>query len=371
MANNSEFYRGRKKRTGPAFIISLIVLSLIAFVILLFYGLQKYISISHDGLSLDIPLLSDGSATVVTDESGQTSKVYDLVNAELIIGESDYSSVAASAGEDLSALRSIFVPAAKVTAESVAEYVERLSAGNALTLEVKPASGQLVWSSNADIALGYGTGGTTDLASIVSSVKSGEKDVWLVAAVSCCVDDLLASRYSQLTLKDTGGKPYVGDTGTWLDPFATPLANYLCQLCTELSAMGFDEILLTNLRQPDVQDVQFSYESGNSSPTALSAVSGLAMDIFRYMRNDDVRLSVQLGGTGVLNTGSDSLSGQDAELFFKIFDRVYCPCTVSEAVSASASAQRFITLGTADTRFVAVCTGDYPASGCWMLKDSA
>lgn len=371
MANNSEFYRGRKKRTGPAFIISLIVLSLIAFVILLFYGLQKYISVSHDGLSLDIPLLSDGSATVVTDESGQTSKVYELVDAELVIGESDYSSVAASAGEDLEQIRSIFVPAAKVTAESVAEYVERLSDGNALTLEVKPASGQLVWSSNSDIALGYGTGGKTELASIVSSVKSGEKSVWLTAAVSCCVDDLLASRYSQLTLKDTNGAAYIGDTGAWLDPFATPLSSYLCQLCAELSAMGFDEILLTNLRQPDVQDVQFSYNSGNASPTALSAVSGLAMDIFRYMRNDDVRLSVQLTGTSVLGSGSDSLSGQDAELFFKIFDRVYCPCSVSDAATAASNAQRFITLGNADTRFVAVCTGDYPSSGCWMLKDSA
>ena len=371
MANNSEFYRGRKKRSGPAFIISLIVLSVLAFVILMFYGLQKYIVISHDGLSLDIPLLSENSGKTVTDESGETKKVYEAVNAELVVGETDFSSITASAGEDLSQLRSIFVPAAKVTPEGVAEYVERLSAGNALTLEVKPSSGQLVWASNSDIALGYGTGGTTDLASIVSSIKGGEKSVWLVASVSCCIDDLLASRYSQLTLKSTDGKSYVGDSGAWLDPFAAPLGRYLCQLCAELSAMGFDEIVLTDLRQPDVQDVQFAYESGNSSPNALSAVSGLALDIVRYMRSDDIRVSVELNSSSALSSGKDSLSGQDAELFFKIFDRVYYPCSASDAATALTAAQSYITIGEPESRFVPVCTGNYPESGSWMLEDNA
>ena len=39
--NRSEFYRGKRKKTGPALIVSIVVLSLIAFVVLLFYGLQK------------------------------------------------------------------------------------------------------------------------------------------------------------------------------------------------------------------------------------------------------------------------------------------------------------------------------------------
>lgn len=135
--------------------------------------------------------------------------------------------------------------------------------------------------------------------------------------------------------------------------------------------MGFDEILLTNLRQPDVNDVQFTYQNGNASPNALSGISGLALDITRYMRSDSIRISAELGNASVLSSGKDQLSGQDAQLFFKVFDRVYCPCQVSDAGSAYTSAQAYIALGDAPTRFVPVCTGDYPSSGCWMLKDLA
>ena len=58
--NRSEFYRGKRKKTGPALIVSIVVLSLIAFVVLLFYGLQKYIVVTNSGLHLDLLMLIDG-----------------------------------------------------------------------------------------------------------------------------------------------------------------------------------------------------------------------------------------------------------------------------------------------------------------------
>ena len=64
-SNNQEFYRGKRKKTGPSLIITIIVLAVIAFVVLLFYGLQKYIVITNDGLSLELPILADEGETQV------------------------------------------------------------------------------------------------------------------------------------------------------------------------------------------------------------------------------------------------------------------------------------------------------------------
>ena len=146
MASRSEFYRGKRKRSGPTFVISLVVITLVALVILLFYGLQKYIVISDGGLRLDIPMLSDGSS----EDTG--SRVFEPVSAELIIGEPDYDNVKAVAGEGLGAIRALFVPSDKINAESLNAYAQKLGDGNALMLELKTSTGLLAWHSGVHIA---------------------------------------------------------------------------------------------------------------------------------------------------------------------------------------------------------------------------
>ena len=117
-SNNTEFYRGKRKKKGPSLIITIIVLSIVAFVVLLFYGLQKYIVISNDGLRLELPILMEDAPTQ-TDDEGNVTHSFEQVNAELDIGEPDYSNIKATAGENLGELKAVYVPAASVTAAGV------------------------------------------------------------------------------------------------------------------------------------------------------------------------------------------------------------------------------------------------------------
>ena len=99
MANNSEFYRGKRKKTAPALIATIIILAVIAFVVMLFYGLQKYIVITNSGLHLEIPFLMDDSRqNVQTDDGDVVRQSFEPVNAQLEIGQADYSNVKATAG---------------------------------------------------------------------------------------------------------------------------------------------------------------------------------------------------------------------------------------------------------------------------------
>ena len=167
--NKSEFYRGKRKKTGPALIVSIVVLSLIAFVILLFYGLQKYIVVTNSGLYLDLPILSD-KQNVQSDDDGSAMREFEQVNAELVIGEPDYTNVRATAGEGLGELKAVLVPADQINADSINAYAESLGKGNTLLLDLKTVTGMLVWKSDTEIAKGYGTSGTVDLKPIISSL---------------------------------------------------------------------------------------------------------------------------------------------------------------------------------------------------------
>ena len=62
----------------------------------------------------------------------------------------------AQVGEDVPAMRAIYVSSENITQDKLNEYADRLSVGNALVLEMKPVSGNLMWNSQAQAAANYG-----------------------------------------------------------------------------------------------------------------------------------------------------------------------------------------------------------------------
>lgn len=251
MARRQEFYKGRRKKRNYAIIPSIIIVGLITLIVVLFYGMQKYAVITKEGVSIELPILNEGKTTI--DAQGNEVKVFAPVDAEVVYDTPDYSYIKAEAGKDVPELRAIFVPAENINREKLQEYVGRLSLGNALVLEMKPRSGILMWDSMATEAMNYGLSTPTELTAemptIVSDIK--ERDIYLVAQISCCLDELFASRSTTITLRraDTGGN-YMDDYGTWLDPYNMNVRNYVVELAKELYAMGFDEVVLADIMHP-------------------------------------------------------------------------------------------------------------------------
>ena len=64
-------------------------------------------------------------------------------------------------------MRAIFVPYTDLNHDKLQEYVGRLNQGNALLLEMKPRSGQLMWESQAEMAVNYGISVATDTTAAV------------------------------------------------------------------------------------------------------------------------------------------------------------------------------------------------------------
>ena len=55
MAKNREFYKGQKKRRNYALIPFVVGLALITLLVVAFYGLQKYVVITKDGVQVVLP----------------------------------------------------------------------------------------------------------------------------------------------------------------------------------------------------------------------------------------------------------------------------------------------------------------------------
>ena len=336
---------------------------------MLFYGLQKYIVVTNSGLRLEIPFLQeDGQQTARTDDDGEVAvQSFEPVTAQLEIGQADYSNVKASAGEGLSAVKLVYVPASSVTASGVETYLSRSPDATGVLLDVKTVTGMLVWDSQADIAKGYGTAGTVDLASIVASLK--EQGKYVAVRMCCFVDNTLASRYTQLALKTSDGQAYSDSNGAWVDPTNATVRSYITSLCSELSKMGVDEIVLLGMRLPEASGLEFSFSSSSAvKPTALTAVSGFGISVTRAMRSASAKMSVQITSSAALQKGGDSATGQSADILFKVFDRVYYSTGSASAADTVTGCSDYIELGDAKMRVVPMCT-EAPATDCWVLME--
>jgi len=363
-----DVYRGRKKRhyliTIPLFIIALLLIIAVS----LFYYLQRYVVVTQDGVSLELPFLSDGSAGQDSSPGQEHHAYVNTVVAELIYEEPDYSSVRrAGAGEDLIPMKALYVPYNSINDQGLDYYVGLMSAygADALVLQMKPPSGRLSWASSNEDAAAYDVNGSYDIGPAVEELKA--MNLYLTAELSCFYDELMAARNPALALHTASGDVYSDAVGKWLDPYSEDVRRYIVSLARELADMVFDEILLTDMSYPSTgQELAFSQEM-STAPSPVTTVSNFAVSV-----SDDIRRRSRVSGlisARSLEEDGPAATGQDPAVLIQVFDRLYCP-TDNGALEQNRAAVAAL-LGPdgegLDTRFVPV-SAFVPESSCWVFR---
>lgn len=372
MARVQVFYKGRRKRRNYLFIPFVILLAIISVGMVTFYGLQKYAVINKDSVSIELPILADKNA--VFDSQGHEIKSFDPVNVSVVFEEPDYSGVQAVAGAEVEPMRAIFVPYTDLNHDKLQEYVSRLNQGNALLLEMKPRSGQLMWESQAEMAVNYGISVATDTTAAVRDflAEMEEKDIYLAAQISCCIDNLLPTRTSAYTIKNEVGMNYQDEKGLWLDAYNEAVRKYAAQMAQELFDMGFDEVVLADVAHPTLTEpvtLLYTNEISTQRDTSL-AVCGFAVSVARQLQDrESGALSIYCDTRPGL-VKPDLTTGQDARLFMKLYDRVYLKTDKSAYPYNVEDIQSNVTIGNVYDRLMPVVENYIPSdNSSWVLVD--
>lgn len=372
MARVQVFYKGRRKRRNYLFIPFVILLAIISVGMVTFYGLQKYAVINKDSVSIELPILADKNA--VFDSQGHEIKSFDPVNVSVVFEEPDYSGVEAVAGAEVEPMRAIFVPYTDLNHDKLQEYVGRLNQGNALLLEMKPRSGQLMWESQAEMAVNYGISVATDTTAAVRDflAEMEEKDIYLAAQISCCIDNLLPTRTSAYTIKNEVGMNYQDEKGLWLDAYNEAVRKYAAQMAQELFDMGFDEVVLADVAHPTLTEpvtLLYTNEISTQRDTSL-AVCGFAVSVARQLQDrESGALSIYCDTRPGL-VKPDLTTGQDARLFMKLYDRVYLKTDKSAYPYNVEDIQSNVTIGSVYDRLMPVVENYIPSdNSSWVLVD--
>ena len=372
MARVQVFYKGRRKRRNYLFIPFVVLLAIISLGMVTFYGLQKYAVINKDSVSIELPILADKNA--VFDSQGHEIKSFDPVNVSVVLEEPDYSGIEAVAGEKVKPMRAIFVPYTDLNHDKLQEYVSRLNQGNALLLEMKPRSGQLMWESQAEMAVNYGISVPSETTAAVRDflAEMEEKDIYLAAQISCCIDNLLPTRTSAYTIKNEVGMNYQDEKGLWLDAYNEAVRKYAAQMAQELFDMGFDEVVLADVAHPTLTEpvtLLYTNEISSQRDTSL-AVCGFAVSVARQLQDrESGALSIYCDTRPGL-VKPDLTTGQDARLFMKLYDRVYLKTDKSAYPYNVEDIQSNVTIGSVYDRLMPVVENYIPSdNSSWVLID--
>ena len=372
MARVQVFYKGRRKRRNYLFITFVILLAIISLGMVTFYGLQKYAVINKDSVSIELPILADKNA--VFDSQGHQIKSFGPVNVSVVLEEPDYSGIEAVAGEKVKPMRAIFVPYTDLNHDKLQEYVGRLNQGNALLLEMKPRSGQLMWESQAEMAVNYGISVPSETTAAVRDflAEMEEKDIYLAAQISCCIDNLLPTRTSAYTIKNEVGMNYQDEKGLWLDAYNEAVRKYAAQMAQELFDMGFDEVVLADVAHPTLTEpvtLLYTNEISSQRDTSL-AVCGFAVSVARQLQDrESGALSIYCDTRPGL-VKPDLTTGQDARLFMKLYDRVYLKTDKSAYPYNVEDIQSNVTIGSVYDRLMPVVENYIPSdNSSWVLID--
>ena len=371
MAKVQEFYKGRRKRRNLAIVPFIILLLIISLAVVLFYGMQKYAVITKEGVSVELPILNEGK-TVINSE-GKEVRAFEQVDAEIVFREPDYSSVKAEAGNSLSGVRAIFVPYTEMDRDKLIAYAARLVSGNALVLEMKPRSGELMWESHSDMAANYSLSPATELTNAMPEYIGilKEQGVYLVAQISCCIDEMLPMRTSNFCIHNEMGLNYRDEVGIWLDAYNLQLRDYVVQMVEELYDLGFDEVVLADVAHPTLAEpVPLLYTREMSTErNTVTAVCGFALSVADRLRDREKLLSIYIDTRTAL-VKADESTGQSGPLFMKVFDRVYIRTDKYAYPYNADDIRPYVEIGSVYDRLVPVVENYIPSDNTsWVLID--
>ena len=117
-----------------------------------------------------------------------------------------------------------------------------------VVLPMKTPDGKLGYVSRLPQAMDWDASSGDPTRNQAIREVTGQDDLHTVALISCLADNR-AGR--DLALLRESGSPWVDKSGqSWLDPDKEATLVYLSEICREVAALGFDELVLTDLTCP-------------------------------------------------------------------------------------------------------------------------
>lgn len=296
------------QRIAKVFLILLLLAGLISAIFLLFF--RGFVVDTPAGPRLQLPILSK---TQPSDE-GSADAVFSNDPTVTLSDE--------SAAAPLSPLHAILLSSDAILDGTVKEQMQK-GGGNAVIFDMRMEDGSLGYVSKLRQAIDSGASAATPGLNDAIRTMNQNPALYSIARVSCFSDEKLTRLEPDLALKRGSGVAWRDESQrAWLSPDRDTVQTYLLDICRELRALGFDEILLTNCAYPTNGALAQRYAGSDSVETLALTLEGFYHEVRRVLAEEGMTLSV-FWQPSPMNEQNQPCSGQRLEDLLPLSDRVW------------------------------------------------
>ncbi len=345
-------YRGQRVRRSKLAVFGIILLVLIVLAGATFLILGNYVIYGPDGAYFPWSIRSSPPP------SPSFTPVIDIVEPSPSPSPSP-SPTPTPTPVGAQSLRAAVLPASALGDQTAVDNVIRLyEAGviSAVVIEVKTEDGMLSYPSTLPAVMQAGLSASGDAAlNVIRALK--EKDIPLVAQMACFKDRGLPQKDGQVGVKHVSGVNWLDSArGRWLDPYKEPAVQYLLDIMAEVSGLGFDELLLTEVCFPTgTGSDRIDYGELGATTTRLQAINKFLDRVEALCDRQGVALSVTVSAKAA-QEGSFPDAGQSVSAMLTRADRVFAPVALENAGESFAAFRTSAGPAATATRFGPVFT---------------
>lgn len=209
-------------------------------------------------------------------------------------------------------IRAAYIPAAELTPEGINSFIEFAKANNVngAVIDLKNSEGIIVYSSTVQRAIDCQAISKTpvDLKNFVTKLKNS--GIYTIAKLMCFKDTAGSNNNYKLAASLYGGAGrWNYNFQRWLNAYKQENWDYLSAIGSEACDMGFDEVMLDEVKFPDKGSTnKIDYGEDASKPRS-EAINGFIKYITDKLHEKKVKVSLCTLPLSVYDKGSDE-SGQ-------------------------------------------------------------
>lgn len=266
-------YRTRRVLRNIAIVLlTLIIVAVSAWLVWMLW-LDRYVVYTRDGAVFNF----NSSAEDIRGEIAVPPEPKETVAIYYNDGED-----AISTSTDLTQLYGYYVDSSTLQERDLTEIMENIKSlpkGTAVLLDVKNIYGEFYYTSSVGPESDEVSISTMD--ALISYLRTS--NIYTVARVSAFCD------YHYVLKYDTYGLPHI-DGGYiwaddnycyWMNPDSAGTINYLINIVAELKGLGFNEVVFSNFRFPDTEDILYEGDKVQSlTNAAATLVANCASETF-------------------------------------------------------------------------------------------
>lgn len=211
-------------------------------------------------------------------------------------------------------IRGIYVPLANINTPEGLNSVIALSKRteiNAVVLDIKGEDGKLNFDSqnSAAITVGAISENKVDFKEINDKLKAA--GIYSIARMVCFKDNFMPKANAAFSVQLSGGGRW-WNAFYWLNPYSDDAKNYLYAIGEEAATLGFDELMLDEVKFPDNGRTELlGYGEISKTVTKADTLNAFVNNMADKVHQKNIKLSLCVAAQVSLTDMTNNQSGQN------------------------------------------------------------